>query len=67
LIVQTTRINRIGGIRHLAKHLLDKPEENDLIEILAGDRATLDDAQTIANAKGCRYSIRHLSISVDFH
>lgn len=63
MIIQTTRIGRAGGVRYLANHLLDKVEENERIEILAGDRSALHDAQALASAKGCRYSIRHLSIS----
>lgn len=63
MIIQATRISRIGGVQYLARHLLDKVEENDRIEILAGDRSALHDAQALASARGCRYSIRHLSIS----
>jgi len=63
MIVQTTRINRAGGVQYLARHLLDKTDENERIEILAGDRIALHDAHALACAKGCRYSIRHLSIS----
>jgi hypothetical protein len=37
MIVQTTRINRKGGVQYLATHLLDKSDENDRIEVLAGD------------------------------
>ena len=63
MIVQTTRIRRDGGVRYLARHLLDKVAENERIEILSGDRLALDDAHALASAKGCRYSVRHLSIS----
>ena len=63
MIIQTTRINRAGGIRYLARHLLDKSDENERVEILAGDRNALHDAQALASARGCRYSIRHLSVS----
>ncbi|WP_460932132.1 relaxase/mobilization nuclease domain-containing protein [Shinella zoogloeoides] len=63
MIIQTTRINRAGGVHYLASHLLDKTDENELIEILAGDRDALHDAQALASARGCRYSVRHLSIS----
>lgn len=63
MIVQTTRISRKGGIRYLARHLLDKTDENERIEILAGDRNALHDAQALAGTKGCCYSIRHLSVS----
>ncbi|MBN9054538.1 MAG: hypothetical protein J0H80_12350 [Rhizobiales bacterium] len=63
MIVQTTRINRAGGVQYLVRHLLDKTDENERIEILAGDRIALHDAHALASAKGCRYSIRHLSIS----
>ncbi|MBY4591955.1 relaxase/mobilization nuclease domain-containing protein [Rhizobium redzepovicii] len=63
MIIQTTRINRTGGVGYLARHLLDKLDENDRIEILAGDRAALHDAQALADVKRCRYSVRHLSIS----
>lgn len=63
MIVQTTRIGRDGGVQYLARHLLDKTEENERIEVLAGDRSALDDAQALAQVKGCRYSVRHLSIS----
>lgn len=63
MIVQTTRIRRDGGVRYLARHLLDKVAENECIEVLAGDRQALDDAHALASAKGCRYSIRHLSVS----
>ncbi|WP_312608297.1 relaxase/mobilization nuclease domain-containing protein [Agrobacterium pusense] len=63
MILQSTRISRKGGIRYLAHHLLDKLEENELIEVLAGDRQALADAQALAQVKRCRYSVRHLSIS----
>lgn len=63
MIVQTTRIRRDGGVRYLARHLLDKVAENECIDVLAGDRQALDDARALATAKGCRYSVRHLSIS----
>lgn len=63
MIVQTTRIRREGGVRYLARHLLDKVAENERIDVLAGDRQALDDAHALASAKGCRYSVRHLSVS----
>lgn len=63
MIIQTTRISRTGGVSYLARHLLDKTEENDRIEILSGDRAALHDAQALAQGRGCRYCVRHLSIS----
>lgn len=63
MIVQTTRISRAGGIHYLARHLLDKTTENERIEVLAGDRNSLHDSQALASVKGCRYAIRHLSIS----
>jgi len=63
MIIQTTRIAREGGIHYLAVHLLDKPFENELIEVLAGDRAALHDAHALATVKGCRYAVRHWSIS----
>ena len=63
MIVQTTRISRKGGIGYLADHLLGKVNENERIEVLAGDRHALDDAQALASVKGCRYSVRHLSVS----
>lgn len=63
MIVQTTRIRRDGGVRYLSHHLLDKVVENERIDVLAGDRQALEDAQALASAKGCRYSVRHLSVS----
>ncbi|PDT11485.1 hypothetical protein CO655_07680 [Rhizobium sp. M1] len=63
MIVQATRISRAGGVHYLARHLLDKTTENERIEVLAGDRNALHDAQALASVKGCRYVIRHLSIS----
>lgn len=63
MIIQVTRIAREGGIHYLARHLLDKPLENERIEVLAGDRNSLHDAQAFASVKGCRYAVRHLSIS----
>jgi len=63
MIVQTTRISVKGGVRYLACHLLDKIAENDAIEILAGDRHALSDAHALARAKGCKFSVRHLSVS----
>ncbi|KSV85297.1 hypothetical protein N183_02320 [Sinorhizobium sp. Sb3] len=63
MIVQSTRIGRKGGVQYLARHLLDKFDENDRIEILAGDRAALHDAQVLAEVKQCKFSVRHLSIS----
>lgn len=63
MIVQATRIGRKGGVHYLARHLLDKTDENERIEVLAGDRNALHDAQALADLKFCRYSIRHLSIS----
>jgi len=41
MIIQTSRISREGGVRRLARHLLDKLTENDSIEVLAGDRHSL--------------------------
>jgi len=63
MIVMSTRISREGGVRYLARHLLDKVAENERIEVLAGDRQALYDAHALASAKGCRYSVRHLSVS----
>lgn len=63
MIVQTTRISRNGGVDYLSHHLLAKVHENERIEVIAGDRHVLDDAHTLAKAKGCKYSIRHLSMS----
>jgi len=63
MIIQTSRISREGGVRRLARHLLDKLTENDSIEVLAGDRHSLFDAQALAKAKGCKYAVRHLSVS----
>ena len=63
MIVQSTRISCKGGIRYLAHHLLGKIHENEKIEVLAGDRHTLADAQALARLKRCRYSVRHFSIS----
>ena len=63
MIVLTTRISRTGGVHYLAAHLLDKLDENDRIEVLSGDRNALHDAQALAEAKGCRYGVRHLSVS----
>ncbi|WP_047031313.1 relaxase/mobilization nuclease domain-containing protein [Hoeflea sp. IMCC20628] len=65
MIVQVTRIARKGGYQNLERHLLDKHDENERIKILAGDRHVFADAQALADAKGCKYSIRHLSISPD--
>ncbi|PWI52076.1 hypothetical protein B5K03_21550 [Rhizobium phaseoli] len=63
MIVQATRISRQGGIRYLARHLLDKTDENDRIEVLAGDRDALHDAQALAEVKRCKFSVRHFSVS----
>ncbi|MCV3765154.1 relaxase/mobilization nuclease domain-containing protein [Rhizobium sp. TRM95796] len=63
MIIQSTRIRREGGIAYLAHHLLDKLEENESIEVLAGDRNSLFDAHALADLKRCRYSLRHISIS----
>lgn len=63
MIIQTSRISRSSGVDFLARHLLDKVHENERIEILAGDRAALHDAQALSSAKRCRFSVRHLSIS----
>lgn len=63
MIIQATRIARESGIHYIARHLLDKPLENERIEVLAGDRAALHDAHALATVKGCRYAVRHWSIS----
>jgi hypothetical protein len=63
MIMQSTRIGRAGGVDYLARHLLDKTNDNDKIEILAGDRGALYDAQALAEGKRCKFSVRHLSIS----
>ena len=63
MIVQSTRISLKGGVDYLARHLLDKTDDNDRIEIISGDRDALHDAHTLALVRGCRYSLRHLSIS----
>lgn len=63
MIVQSTRIARKGGYQRLEKHLLDKLEDNERVQILSGDRGIFADAQALADAKKCKYAIRHLSIS----
>jgi len=63
MIVLATRIARKGGYHRLEKHLLDKPEENERVQILAGDRGVFADAQALADSKKCKYALRHLSIS----
>lgn len=63
MIIQATRITHAGGVHYLARHLLDKSHENERIEVLAGDRAALHDAHALATVKGCRYALRHWSIS----
>lgn len=63
MIVQSTRISLKGGVHSLARHLLDKTNDNDQIEIIAGDRNALHDAYALASVKGCRYSLRHISVS----
>lgn len=63
MIIQTSRISRTGGVAYLARHLLDKTAENELIEVLGGDRSALYDAQALADVKRCKFVVRHLSIS----
>lgn len=63
MIIQTSRISRTGGVANLARHLLDKTMENELIEVLGGDRSALYDAQALADLKRCKFAVRHLSIS----
>jgi hypothetical protein len=63
MIIQSTRISRESGVENLERHLLDKDDDNELIEVLAGDRAALYDAHAYANLKRCRYALRHWSIS----
>jgi hypothetical protein len=65
VIVQSTRINRCGGYRYIEAHLLDKPHDNERVEVLSGDRGVFADAQALADAKKCKFAIRHLSISPD--
>ena len=63
MIIQSTRISRASGVERLEAHLLDKHDDNEAIEIIAGDRGALHDAQSYANLKRCTYSLRHLSVS----
>jgi hypothetical protein len=63
MIIQTSRISRTGGVAYLARHLFDKTTENELIEVLGGDRSALHDAQALAEVKRCKFAVRHLSIS----
>jgi hypothetical protein len=63
MIIQTSRISRTGGVAYLARHLLDKTTENELIEILSGDRSALYDAQALAEVKRSKFAVRHFSIS----
>jgi len=65
MIIQSTRISRTGGYKYIEKHLLDKVQENERVQILVGDRAVFADAQALADSKKSKYAMRHLSINPD--
>lgn len=63
MIITTTRV-ATGGGANLAAHLADKPEENEVIDLVDDDiRAAIALWESDAEAAGCKYAIRHVTIN----
>jgi len=65
IIIKSTRIKTKSGPGKIIRHLLDKPEENEDIQILMGDRERMREAFDTARnkTKVPQYSLRHWVIS----
>lgn len=59
MIVQATRIRTDSGAGRLARHVLDKVQDNESITVLRGRRDELAQFVTDAMEAGKRYAIRH--------
>lgn len=62
MIVSATRIRTSRGARAIGAHVFTGAK-NERIDLVHGDRADLDDMVADAEGRGCRYAIRHYSIS----
>ncbi|MBS1035564.1 relaxase/mobilization nuclease domain-containing protein [Gluconobacter cerinus] len=65
IIIKSTRIKTKSGPGNIVRHLLDKPEENEDIQIIQGDREGMIEAFDTARAKTKtpNYALRHWILS----
>ncbi|CAI9121858.1 hypothetical protein [Brytella acorum] len=65
IIIKSTRIKTKSGPGNIVRHLLDKPEENEDIQIIQGDRERMREAFDKARTKTKvpQYALRHWILS----
>ncbi|MBS0983728.1 relaxase/mobilization nuclease domain-containing protein [Gluconobacter cerinus] len=65
IIIKSTRIKTKSGAGNIVRHLLDKPEENEDIQIIQGDRERMREAFDKAKTKTKvpQYALRHWILS----
>lgn len=67
MIIKSTRIKTTSGTKNIKNHLLNKPEENELIQILKGDEADFETFHELSKEDNTMYSLRHFSINPGQH
>nr|WP_025825229.1 hypothetical protein [Acetobacter persici] len=65
IIIKSTRIKTKSGPSNIVRHLLDKPEDNEDIQIIQGDRERMREAFDKARTKTKvpQYALRHFILS----
>lgn len=65
IIIKSTRIKTKSGPSNIVRHLLDKPEDNEDIQIIQGDRERMREAFDKARTKTKvpQYALRHWILS----
>ncbi|KAA8388018.1 hypothetical protein FKW31_02350 [Acetobacter sp. DmW_136] len=66
IIIKSTRIKTKSGPTNITRHLLDKVEDNEAIELIKGNRADMVDAFDSARHKAgkpSKYALRHWIIN----
>lgn len=63
MIIKSTRIKTKSGTKNIKNHLLNKPEDNEIIRVLHGDDSDFDTFYDFAKEDKTMYSLRHFSIN----
>lgn len=65
IIIKSTRIKTKSGPGKIVRHLLDKPEDNEDIQIIQGDRERMREAfdKARTKTKPPQYALRHFILS----
>ncbi|MET4731705.1 hypothetical protein ABIE64_000396 [Thalassospira sp. MBR-102] len=63
MIIKSTRIKTKSGTKNITNHLLNKPEDNEVIKVLHGDESDFETFHQFADEDKTMYSLRHFSIN----